>query len=189
MGSNNHSSDEVEVAEYGRYLALLQERAGLRDEVQAKATEIETTGRNSVDVAASSERQIGDAIRQLDRRIDALRPRIRRIAAPAEPLDVGPNLKPKNPGSLDECTSLAQAIEVDLRKAESSWAWIDRQRGQVVAPATMPQVTISPVCSDADAIQTSEGATSPTGARSVPVVLGVAALVIALALLVALVVV
>ncbi len=143
MGADTvDGGSETETAAYLRYLALLDERAGLHDDLQARAADIEAESRAAVDAAASAERQVSDSIRDVERKIDALRPRVRRIAAQAGSA-AAPGRAPATPDSLAACTSLAQAIEVDLRSAESSWAWIDRQRSQAASGRTPPPASPS----------------------------------------------
>jgi hypothetical protein len=148
-----------EAAAFRQYLEAIDERARLGGLHRTRAAEVEASGRAALDAAALAERQVADTVRSVERTIDAIRPRIRRVAAQAGPDgSTTPSLVPPI-DSLDACASAARSIEADLRSVESSWAWIERQRAQRgrVAPAPAPTVPSAAPTTSGEAVSSGSG--------------------------------
>lgn len=175
MSSPAADAGATEAAAYDRYQQSLGEHARLRSALDARSGEIEAAGRSTVDAAANVERRAADTVRAVERTMDAIRPRIRRVAAQAGPQEPPTANKVPSLDSLDACASLLRAIEVELRAIESTWAWIERQRTHQARAAVAP----TPPAPGSDASpETSAPSASGGSSRTVQVVVGAAVLIL-----------
>lgn len=175
MSSPAADAGATEAAAYDRYQQSLGEQARLRSALDARSGEIEAAGRSTVDAAANVERRATDTVRAVERTMDAIRPRIRRVAAQAGPQEPPTANTVPSLDSLDACAALLRAIEVDLRAIESTWAWIERQRTHQAQAAVTP----TPPAPGSDA---SPGASAPSAgggsSRTIQLVMGATVLIV-----------
>ncbi len=103
MSSPAADAGATEAAAYDRYQQSLGEQARLRSALEARSGEIEAAGRSTVDAAANVERRAADTVRAVERTMDAIRPRIRRVAAQAGPQEPPITNTVPSLDSLDAC--------------------------------------------------------------------------------------
>lgn len=131
---------EKERALFAEYLGLLEDQSQVWPAFDAAVSEAQRVGREKLEEPGLAERQLRDSVRSVEHRLSALRSRIGRLTATAE---VSGNVEVDafpDPGlrSVHDCEAALEGIESDLRVAESSWEWIERNRPSIVPVANTP---------------------------------------------------
>jgi hypothetical protein len=172
-----------ELAAFRRYLEILTEGAQLGGLQRTRTADVEAARRAAVDAAALTDRKAADTARAIERTLDAMRPRIRRVAARADSDAPTPRLPAPPVDSLESCAALAHAIEADLRAVESSWAWIERQHGARERSAATPATPVPSAVSSSNLEQEPSSSVAPKAMRLIAVALVILVVVGALILM------